>query len=254
MSNKSIQELKRIASEKITNVIVAGGVDNKIEGELFENILEILDKRLSTIDDDTIQGLITFSNGLISNAIADFKVGIKVTGKADIQNLTTQIAEITEKLIVKLIEAENIDLSGSIKSKSAEITEKLAVCLTEAENITVTDTLTAFMSVIRRLTAKTAVIEQEISSIDYVESLLGWYIRQDGTAQLKGLKLLEFLEAPEFRYNRVTVLAGESWRGSGAGLIESVDEAKQIVYLKLEAMLQHIVSALRVVLFDGSFH
>lgn len=62
----------------------------------------------------------------------------------------------------------------------------------------------------------------------------GGRIKSDGSAELKSLFLREFLEAPEFRFNRVDVIAGDMWRANGAGVFEDVDEVNQIVTIKLE--------------------
>lgn len=48
------------------------------------------------------------------------------------------------------------------------------------------------------------------------------------------MRLRDFLEVPELRYNRVSVITGEEWNAPGGGIIESVDEDNSIVYLKLE--------------------
>ena len=159
-----------------------------------------------------------------------------------------------EKITTEILNADNINVSNKIKTALAEITTKLSAKLIEAENIDVSDTITAFIAdvitlyaqeadvnnlkaitanISESLKVKNQTVTGQISSLNYAEALLGWFIKQDGTAQLKGLKLLEFLDVPELRYNRVTVLAGESWRGPGAGLIESVDTENQIIYLKL---------------------
>lgn len=69
---------------------------------------------------------------------------------------------------------------------------------------------------------------------DFVSGLIGACIDEKGYAELAGLKLREFLEAPEYRFNRVDVVAGELWNAVAFGLIESVDTNTQIVTLKLE--------------------
>ena len=47
-----------MAAEKITNVLRPGGVDNKVEGEILENILDILDTYASQ-SGSVFQGVIT---------------------------------------------------------------------------------------------------------------------------------------------------------------------------------------------------
>ena len=62
----------------------------------------------------------------------------------------------------------------------------------------------------------------------------GASIDEKGYAEMTGLTLREFLEAPEYRFNRIDVVSGELWNARAFGLIESVDTVSQIVTLKLE--------------------
>lgn len=104
----------------------------------------------------------------------------------------------------------------------------------------VTDTITAtelssnIVKVLDKLTANNAAFSGNISSVDYAEKLLGWLITPAGDIDAKSLRLRDFLEVPELRYNRVSVITGEEWNAPGGGIIESVDEENSIVYLKLE--------------------
>lgn len=104
----------------------------------------------------------------------------------------------------------------------------------------VTDTITAtelssnIVKVLDNLTANNAAFSGNISSVDYAEKLLGWLITPSGDIDAKSLRLRDFLEVPELRYNRVSVITGEEWNAPGGGIIESVDEENSIVYLKLE--------------------
>jgi hypothetical protein len=52
---------------------------------------------------------------------------------------------------------------------------------------------------------------------------IGGKLKSDGSAELRSLKLWEFLEVPELRYNSVSVYTGIRWDTFGAGLIESVE-------------------------------
>ena len=75
-----------------------------------------------------------------------------------------------------------------------------------------------------------------ITTGNYVGGLLGdgAIIDKGGNAEMTSLKLREFLEVPELRFNRVDVVSGELWNAIAFGLIEEVDEVNQIVKLKLE--------------------
>ena len=63
---------------------------------------------------------------------------------------------------------------------------------------------------------------------------MGGMIDKDGNAELKSLRLREFLEVPELRNNRIDVVSGELWNSICFGTIERVDEKKRIVWLKLQ--------------------
>lgn len=89
-------------------------------------------------------------------------------------------------------------------------------------------------AVIQKLIAEDATFSKEISSKDYVQNLLGWLITPEGHIDAKSLRLRDFLEVPELRYNRVSIVSGEEWNAPGGGIIESVDVANKTVHLKLE--------------------
>jgi len=80
---------------------------------------------------------------------------------------------------------------------------------------------------------------------NYITGLLGSGGRIDefGRGELRSLKLWEFLEVPELRFNRVSVYTGVQWQTFGGGIIESVEIDKDefgqelqsgIITLKLE--------------------
>ncbi len=46
----------------------------------------------------------------------------------------------------------------------------------------------------------------------------------EGNAYMRNLRLEEFLEVPEFRYNRVETSVGDKWSAPGAGTVELVDK------------------------------
>nr|WP_298672469.1 hypothetical protein [uncultured Prevotella sp.] len=49
----------------------------------------------------------------------------------------------------------------------------------------------------------------------------GGAVDDKGNAELRSLTLREFLEVPEFRYNRIEIQIGNRWRAPGGGIIES---------------------------------
>lgn len=113
---------------------------------------------------------------------------------------------------------EGIDVAGGIST----------------DTLSATEIVTQIIDVIDRLTAKDASFSGNVSSADYAEKLLGWLITDAGAIDAKSLRLREFLEVPELRYNRVSIVSGEEWNAPGGGIIEAVDEENGIIYLKLE--------------------
>ena len=57
----------------------------------------------------------------------------------------------------------------------------------------------------------------------------------EGNAYMRNLRLEEFLEVPEFRYNRVETTVGDQWSAPGAGIIELVDRERCRLVIKLES-------------------
>lgn len=102
------------------------------------------------------------------------------------------------------------------------------------DTLTSTETLTQLLQVVDKLTAGSGAFKGTISSADYAQKLLGWLINEQGDIDAKSLRLRDFLEVPELRYNRVSVITGEQWNSPGGGIIESADETNRLLFLKLE--------------------
>lgn len=62
----------------------------------------------------------------------------------------------------------------------------------------------------------------------------GGLIDGSGRGELRSLRLWEWLEVPELRFNRAEVIVGDEWQAPGGGIVEEVDEVNQTVKLKLE--------------------
>ena len=52
---------------------------------------------------------------------------------------------------------------------------------------------------------------------------------------MRNLRLEEFLDVPEFRYNRIDISVGDEWSAPGAGVVELVDTESCRLVVKLEA-------------------
>ena len=57
----------------------------------------------------------------------------------------------------------------------------------------------------------------------------------EGSAYMRNLRIEEFLEVPEFRYNRIETSVGDEWSAPGAGIVELVDTQTCRLVIKLES-------------------
>ena len=57
----------------------------------------------------------------------------------------------------------------------------------------------------------------------------------EGNTYMRNLRLEEFLEVPEFRYNRIETTVGDEWSAPGAGIVELVDTQTCRLVIKLES-------------------
>ena len=55
-----------------------------------------------------------------------------------------------------------------------------------------------------------------------------------GDAYLRNLRLEEFLEVPEFQYNRVETVVGDKWSAPGGGIVAVVSPEDRTLVVKLE--------------------
>ena len=120
-------------------------------------------------------------------------------------------------------------LGGLIVDNGLDVTKGIST-----DTLTATTVTTQILNVLDKLIAKSATFSGDISSNDYAEGLIGWLIGKDGHIDAKSLRLRDFLEVPELRYNRVSIVSGEEWNAPGGGIIENIDESNRIIYLKLE--------------------
>lgn len=135
--------------------------------------------------------------------------------------------EITERAISKTKDDQALGLIEFLKG--IDVTGGIAT-----DTLIATEVDVQILNVLDKLIAKSGSFSENVSSADYAEKLLGWLITSSGDIDAKSLRLRDFLEVPELRYNRVSIVSGEEWNAPGGGIIESVDEANSILYLKLE--------------------
>lgn len=88
------------------------------------------------------------------------------------------------------------------------------------------DTAQGLITFLRGLTSEQiAILEKGWKTKEFVPGLVGAGANFDefGYGEMRGLRLWEFLEVPELRFNRVNIYTGIRWDTFGGGIIESVE-------------------------------
>ena len=184
-----------------------------------ENDDKYLTVRVGSVDDGTGELIITHERAK--------------AGYADKAHDLDDDSPVNERFLRKDIDDETAFLlkllGGLIVDNGLDVTKGIST-----DTLTATTATTQILNVLDKLIAKSATFSGDISSNDYTEGLIGWLIGKDGHIDAKSLRLRDFLEVPELRYNRVSIVSGEEWNAPGGGIIERIDESNRIIYLKLE--------------------
>lgn len=88
------------------------------------------------------------------------------------------------------------------------------------------DTAQGLITFLRGLISEQiAILEKGWKTKEFVPGLVGTGANFDefGYGEMRGLRLWEFLEVPELRFNRVNIYTGIRWDTFGGGIIESVE-------------------------------
>lgn len=190
----------------------------------------------SKVDSLTFKGQSYFGTGVAGSGSSVYVIGVNdKTLPSDRNTFSAKriINEITERAISRTGDDEAKGLITFLNGLSSLNRVDVAGGIT-TDTLSATEITTQILNVLDKLAAKNAAFSGDVSSADYADKLLGWMINASGDMDAKSLRLRDFLEVPEFRYNRVSVVSGESWNAPGGGIVESVDVAKGILYLKLE--------------------
>lgn len=168
------------------------------------------------------------------------KAEITAEGKAILQNLLVKVqAEINRLLVTGGAEVQNGLLADLITVQDG----LLKTIITPTEIRTATAIATNVQTETINNDGDSAVLHGNkadfkgpVGSKSYAPGLtgFGWNVDAKGNGWFNGLYLREFLEVPELRYNRVTVITDEQWSAPGGGIIESADTETLILTLKLE--------------------
>lgn len=168
------------------------------------------------------------------------KAEITAEGKAILQNLLVKVqAEINRLLVTGGAEVQNGLLADLITVQDG----LLKTIITPTEIRTATAIATNVQTEVINNDGDSAVLHGNkadfkgpVGSKSYAPGLtgFGWNVDAKGNAWFNGINLREFLEVPELRYNRVTVITDEQWSAPGGGIIESADTETLILTLKLE--------------------
>lgn len=168
------------------------------------------------------------------------KAEITAEGKAILQNLLVKVqAEINKLLVTGGAEVQNGLLADLITVQDG----LLKTIITPTEIRTATAIATNVQTETINNDGDSAVLHGNkadfkgpVGSKSYAPGMTGtgWNVDAKGNGWFNGIYLREFLETPELRYNRVTVITDEQWSAPGGGIIESADTEALILTLKLE--------------------
>lgn len=184
----------------------------------------------SKLDSLTYKGQTYFGSAVGGGGISVYVIGVNDKAIPSDRNVFSAKRVLQEIIAYAISKTKDDTALGLISFLNGINVTKGVV----TDTITATELSSNIVKVLDKLTANNAAFSGNISSVDYAEKLLGWLITPSGDIDAKSLRLRDFLEVPELRYNRVSVITGEEWNAPGGGIIESVDEENSIVYLKLE--------------------
>lgn len=192
--------------------------------EIKSRIIALSDNTTTQTDDNTFSSL---------RIKEELKAAIESLKDLYLSKTAPDETKFLIKMLGGLIVGNGLDVTKGISTDTLTATT-IDVTTTKTATLTATTVTTQILNVLDKLIAKSATFSGDIFSNDYAESLIGWLIGKDGHIDAKSLRLRDFLEAPELRYNRVSIVSGEEWNAPGGGIIESADTENGIIYLKLE--------------------
>lgn len=141
-----------------------------------------------------------------------------------------QAAELQNLLKEYFAAKEHTHLAKDIADLSAYLAGTLAGYLRKDQDDETTHTLTV----------KNLVARNTVGSDNFVTgaplSGSGWQVNQHGDIEAESIKVRGFMEVPEIRFNRASIIAGTNIQSPCAGIIKSVqpiDDAHGIAWLEL---------------------
>lgn len=198
---------------------------------------------ISNIKDDVVKWHLTFEKAFkaLSGAVfGENKATITSEGRGILRELLVEVqaeinrllvsagAKVRNGLLADLITVQN-GLLQTIISPEGIRTATAAVTGLQAETIN-NDGESAVLH------GNKADFKGPVGSKSYSPGTegVGWNVDPHGNAWFNSIHLRGFLDVPELRHNRVTVITDEQWSAPGGGIIESADTEALILTLKLE--------------------
>lgn len=193
---------------------------NSVIEENIESRLSIYDKQAKEMflrkdAPDTASSIITFDQGLVSNAPSAMKAGatfgdgasIDKDGRATLVHVKTPTADISEA------EIERANITNAIVRGSVNVDGYQE---SGAQGTLIDD---------GGIKTRKAAKMRTVVFGDYQPGLVtgaeqGARIHESGHGDFRSLSISEFLEVPEIRFNRATVYVGMGIRSEGGGVIE----------------------------------
>ena len=153
------------------------------------------------------------------------------------------ILDAITQLHLRILSSLNVDEDGALIVELSNIIKELDTTVPTDENLfsalrtileirarsiskTDPDTAQGLITFLRGLTSEQiAILEKGWKTKEFVPGLVGTGANFDafGYGEMRGLRLWEFLEVPELRFNRVNIYTGIRWDTFGGGIIESVE-------------------------------
>ena len=205
--------------------------------EVIDQLIDYIDKAIlkNSVSNRHVAAVLAFLNEGLKDKTIDIeelkKYFLSKTGPDETKHLLKLLGGLEVK---NGIQTDTITATEDVSGKNIKAGDTVS-----GTNVTATDKITGKdIDITNVATILRAIFKGNISSETFVSGLLGtgWNATSEGDIEARSLLLRAFLEVPELRYNKITVIGSEFWVSEG-GIIQEVAEAGEnqyVVTLKLE--------------------
>ena len=205
--------------------------------EVIDQLIDYIDKAIlkNSVSNRHVAAVLAFLNEGLKDKTIDIeelkKYFLSKTGPDETKHLLKLLGGLEVK---NGIQTDTITATEDVSGKNIKAGDTVS-----GTNVTATDKITSKdIDITNVAMILRAIFKGDISSETFVSGLLGtgWNATSEGDIEARSLLLRAFLEVPELRYNKITVIGSEFWVSEG-GIIQEVAEAGEnqyVVTLKLE--------------------